>query len=365
MFKSTKKWIAKTILTALTVGSIQFSVLPVSTYAQEAGSPSASPNVTVQASNTLKVNVSDITLNQGKTKQVRLTYGGKAVAGSKATWTTSKASVATVKDGVITAKGKGTAKITAKYSGKSVAINVTVKEVKGLLEAKETKLTVKKGKKETISLTYDDKKLSGSKASWKTSNSSVATVKDGVVTAKGKGTATITATYKGNSVSITVTVDDQSKLEATKTKYSLEVGDEKTVRLKYDGDSLSASKASWSTSKSSVATVKNGKITAKGEGTATITATYKDQKVEIEVTVSKGDKLEADDDSITVKVGKKEKIKIKYNGKTISGKDVDWESSKTSIATVKDGTVTGKKKGTATITAEYKGEKVRIKVKVK
>lgn len=362
MFTRAKHWIATTILTVLTVSSIPF----FTAHAQEAVNAEASQPAAVQAAAaaTLKASVSSVKLNKGDTKKVTLTYDGKSVSPSKAAWTTSKSSVATVKDGVITAKGKGTATITATYSGKSVKIAVTVADQAGLA-AKQTKVTVKKGKKQTISLTYNDEKLSGSKATWSTSKSSVATVKDGVVTGKAKGTATITAKYKNETVTITVTVEDDAKLEATKTKYALQVGDKKDGKLKYDGKTLANSKATWTTSKADVATVSRGTITAKGEGTATITATYEGQKVEIEVTVSKADVLEADDDNISVKVGKKETITIKYNSKSVSGKDVKWKSSKTSIATVKDGVVTGKKKGSATITAEYKGEKVKIKVKVK
>lgn len=369
MFKRAKKWMTTTIVTAVTVSGIQFAFIQVPAHAQSANSVDIGQLAAVQAAAAkLKASVSSVKLDKGKTKKVTLTHNGKSLTPSKATWTTSKSTVATVKDGVITAKGKGTATITAKYSGESVKITVTVNEDGGLV-AKDSKVTVEKGKTKTISLTYDGEKLTGSKATWSTSKSSVATVKNGVITAKAKGTATITAKYKGESVSITVTVTDgkdskDGKLEASKTKYALQVGDKKSARLKYDGKTLTASQATWKTSKASVATVSKGKITAKGEGKATITATYKGQTVEIEVTVSPGDELEADNDKISVKAGKNETIKIKYKGKTISGKDVKWKSSKTAVATVKDGVVTGKKKGSATITAEYKGEQVKIRVKV-
>ncbi|MED1919931.1 Ig-like domain-containing surface protein, partial [Bacillus thuringiensis] len=105
--------------------------------------------------------------------------------------------------------------------------------------------------------------------------------------AKGKGTATITAKYKGYEVEIDIYVDTDSsgKLEADDTSISLKKGDKETVKLTYDGDTLSGSKATWRTNRSSVATVDNGVITAKGTGTATITAEYKGYEVEIEVTV--------------------------------------------------------------------------------
>ncbi|MGN7470259.1 Ig-like domain-containing protein [Brevibacillus sp. SAFN-007a] len=239
----------------------------------------------------LEANESNLSLKKGETKTIKLTYDAEKLAGSKATWKTSKSSVATISDGVVTAKAKGTATITAEYKGYKVEIEVSVDNgSSALLEANETKWKLKKGQEETISLKYNGEKLKGSKAEWKTSQSSVATVDDtGVVTAKKKGTATITATYKGQKVEIEVTVDDKGKnqLEAGNRSLRLAKGEEKTIALTYAGTKLSGSQASWSTSKSSVATVSmSGKVKAKAKGTATITAKYKGEEVTIKVTVN-------------------------------------------------------------------------------
>ncbi|QDS33595.1 Ig domain-containing protein [Brevibacillus brevis] len=320
----------------------------------------------------LEADVTQLKMEKGDKETIKLTYDDDKLSGSKATWKTSKSSVATVNDdGVVTAKSKGTTTITAKYKGYEVEVDVYVDtdSSSGKLEADETSLSLKKGDRDTIQLTYDDEKLSGSKATWKTSNSSVATVDDGVVTAKGQGTATITATYKGDKVEIRVKVDynNSGKLEVNDSTISLKKGERETVTLKYDGSSISNSNASWSTSRSSVATVSSsGMITATGKGKATITAQYKGEKVEIEVTVdSSSGMLEADDTSVTLKKGERETVKLRYDGDTISNSKASWKTSKSSVATVSSsGVITAKAKGTTTITATYKGEKVEIEVKV-
>ncbi|MGG4439646.1 Ig-like domain-containing protein [Brevibacillus fortis] len=319
----------------------------------------------------LEADVTKLKMEKGDKETIKLTYDDDKLSGSKATWKTSKSSVATVNDdGVVTAKGKGTATITAKYKGYEVEVEVYVDtDSSGKLEADETSISLKKGDRDTIQLTYDDERLSGSKATWKTSNSSVATVDDGVVTAKGQGTATITASYKGDKVEIRVNVDynNSGKLEVNDSTISLKKGERETVTLKYDGSSIGNSSASWSTSRSSVATVSSsGTITATGKGKATITAQYKGEKVEIEVTVdSSSGMLEADDTSVTLKKGERETVKLRYDGDTISNSKASWKTSKSSVATVtSSGTITAKGKGTATITATYKGEKVEIEVKV-
>ncbi|WJQ79429.1 Ig-like domain-containing protein [Brevibacillus brevis] len=319
----------------------------------------------------LEADVTKLKLEKGDKETIKLTYDDDKLSGSKATWKTSKSSVATVNDdGVVTAKSKGTATITAKYKGYEVEIEVYVDtDSSGKLEADETSISLKKGDKETVKLKYDGDTLSGSKATWRTSKSSVATVDNGVITAKGTGTATITAEYKGHKVEIDVKVDISGRLEAEETKISMKKGQQDFVLLKFDNERISLSSATWRTSNSSVATVNSsGVITAQAKGSATITAEYKGYKVEIDVKVdtsSSSDMLEASDTSISLKKGAKETIRLKYDGSSISGSKATWKTSKSSVATVSSsGTITAKAKGTATITATYKGEKVEIEVKV-
>lgn len=327
---------------------------------------------TVSNPDTLSANMTKTSMKKGSEQTVRLTFNNKTLENGKAIWSSSDTSVATVKNGVITAKASGSAIIAAQYKDLFVLIDVSVdSNSSGKLEASESKLKMDKGDTETIKLRYDDESLSGSKATWSTSKSSVATVDDGEVTAKGKGTAIITAKYKGDKVEIEVVVDgsgaSDGKLEADTDELSMKKGDTKTIKLTYDDKKLSGSKATWKTSKSSVATVKDGVVTAKAKGTATITAKYKSYEVEIEVTVKDSNSsgsLEVDDSSITIKKGKKETIDLYYDDKVLKGSKATWSTSNSSVATVKDGVVTAKKKGTATITAKYKNDSVKIKVTV-
>lgn len=331
----------------------------------------ATVRVTVDRAQTLEATKTEVSVKKGKKTNVSLKFAGSSLPGSRATWKTADKYVATVDDGEIKGVGEGSTVITASYKDQEVEIRVDVEgggNSDGKLEADVTQLKMEKGDKETIKLTYDDDKLSGSKATWKTSKSSVATVNDdGVVTAKGKGTATITAKYKGYEVEVDVYVDTDSsgKLEADDTSISLKKGDKETVKLKYDGDTLSGSKATWRTSRSSVATVDDGVITAKGTGTATITAEYRGHKVEIEVKVDLSGRLEAEETKISMKKGQQDFVLLKFDNERISLSSATWRTSNSSVATVNSsGVITAQGKGTATITAEYKGYKVEIDVKV-
>ena len=137
------------------------------------------------------------------------------------------------------------------------------------------KLTLVAGHKVTLSMRNTTRK-----PVWRSSKPSVATVSsNGVVTARKAGTTTITATIGGRNYTCKVTVKKAvfvSRIKLNKTSAPMLVG--KTLKLSC---TLSPAKSkltetyklTWSSSNKKVATVdSNGKVTAKGKGTAIITA---------------------------------------------------------------------------------------------
>ena len=67
----------------------------------------------------------------------------------------------------------------------------------------------------------------------------------------------------------------------------------------------------------------------------------------------------------SISVKKKKSYTIKVLAKAANSKKVTWSTSNKKIATVKNGKITGKKKGTATITVTQNGAKSKCKVTVK
>lgn len=237
-----------------------------------------------------------------------------------------------------------------------------------------TSVTLAKGKTTTLKATVTPENVSDKALIWKSSKTAVATVEQsGKVKAVGKGTATITVTTADGSLSASckVTVNIPSTKVKLNTK-KVYVVKGKSVNVKaimtpFD----STDKVTWSTSNKKVATVKNGKIKAKKTGTAKITAkTTSGKKATLKVyVVSKATK------STSIKLNKKN-LSIKkgatYNlvatVKPATSTDiVKWKSSNKKVATVDAfGTVTGKKKGKATITATTSsGKKYTCKITVK
>ena len=133
--------------------------------------------------------------------EVATTCDMKPIPLNEITWTSSNKKVATVNaKGVVTAKGAGTATITATYKGVSETCKITVK--KGTFKIKKMTLNVKKGKTAKIKVTVSPKKT----VKFKASSKIVKVNKKGVVKGVKKGTAKITVTYMGVKQTVTVKV---------------------------------------------------------------------------------------------------------------------------------------------------------------
>ena len=157
------------------------------------------------------------------------------------------------------------------------------------------------------------------------------------------------------------------------SSYSINVGKTKKISAKINGKKIKYSKNKskfiFKSSKKGVATVsEKGLITAKKAGTTKITVKLRSNKKvskKITVTVKGGSKgLDLDGTNVNYIVGSSGKIRTVYNGKVLGYGAPKYKTSNKKIATVSNGTITAKKKGTAKITVKYKGKKKKITVNV-
>ena len=122
-------------------------------------------------------------------------------------------------------------------------------------------------------------------------------------------------------------------------------------------------KAKWSSSKPKVASVTSeGYVTARSAGKAKITAVVGKKKLYCNVTVKvkPGEEVKMEFKDCKVQVGKTTRLRLM----NIVGL-ASWKSSNTKIATVNaNGDVTGRKTGSATITATYHCKRYTAKVTV-
>lgn len=250
-------------------------------------------------------------MNQPATQQLRFYVDNVESDPAEAKWTSSDPKVAAVNNGLVTAVDRGEAVITAAYHDVQVTCKVTVKAPLQAISLNKDTLTLRRPdtvvedtknildaqeKAENISTaalqvnftptdTTSDKTIV-----WTSANPKIATVKAdptdssrAIVTAVGTGDVKITAkaSKAGNKTAVcTVSV--------TAPIYRLELSDpgaegvEQTELFKGQSVSLNAeywpkdttsdNAVVWNTSNEKVATVKNGRVTAQGEGIAKITA---------------------------------------------------------------------------------------------
>lgn len=136
-----------------------------------------------------------------------------------------------------------------------------------------TSVTMGPGDTKRLTATVVMSDGSDAEVEWSTSDDKVATVIKGIISAKKAGTATITATAGGKSATCAVTVEDIA-VTLDKTTLALERWTEGqlTATVKKNGAAVQE-QVEWSSSDEQVVTVDaTGKVTAVGEGEATVTA---------------------------------------------------------------------------------------------
>ena len=341
-------------VTAVGVGS---AVITVTT---KDGSYSAKCNVTVVISVTgISLDKTSLTLDKGKTETLTATITPSDATNKNVTWKSSDESVVTVADGVVTAVGKGSATVSVttedgKYSAECyVKVNVPVTSV--TLDQKS--LTLDKGETTKLVATVNPSDASNKAVTWTSTNTSVVTVVDGVVTAVGKGSAIVkVVTVDGNKVaacSVTVKIPVES-VSLNKTSLDLVKGATETLKATVLPENANNKSVTWTSSDTSVATVSNsGLVTAVGGGKAEITVTTADRGLTatcyVNVTVPVTG-VTLDKKVLTLDKGTSALLTATLNPSDATNKAVTWTSEDESVVKVTDGVVTAVGKGSTIVT---------------
>ena len=222
----------------------------------------------------------------------------------------------------------------------------------------KSKTTIGIGYSEVLKYTLSED-LNSSNIIWTSSNKSVVTVQNGTITGISEGKAVITASVGRNRVTCTVTVSSSyipvSGIKLNKSILNMLVGSSEILTQTINPSNATNKNVTWSSSDASVATVENGKITAKKVGTAIITVTASGYRATCTVKVIDSIELKAisiNKSNITIKEKTTEKLSITYNPSNATNKKITWKSSDENVVKVdSSGNITAISAGTATITA--------------
>lgn len=299
-------------------------------------------------------------------------------ANEKLVWESDNESVARVVNGDITAVGVGVAKIMVK--GKNVtsnAVTVTVIDKFAVTGVKlnESEKSLQVGDSFTLTATVLPEDARDKTVTWSSDKESVATVKDGVVTAVSPGTAIIKVTAGAGAFSATCSVTVEERIiEITEISYpednqtiNLKMGESYTIKVKVAPDNaneiLKVSPAincpvTWKRDKVQGTPYWNVTVTAiykEGRGSLAIDSKNYSTQCFVSVTKVPVTGISLDVSETSMRVGQTLTLTSRVSPSDASIKDVIWESSDKTVAYVsQSGIVTAKSGGKVTITAKSK-----------
>ena len=313
------------------------------------GENSATCAVTVQD---YSISLSETELILFERESRTLSVSG-APSGSSVSWSSSDSGVATVNGGTVRAVGNGTTTITAQVSinGRTFSDSCAVTVNSGSITLSKLNVSLYVGGSETISATtipydYD--------VSWNSSDTTVATVSSGRITAISSGSTTVTASfsYGGKTYSQRVSVRvNEANVTLSHSTVTLSPGKSTSI-IAYttpDGQSVS-----WSSANPNIATVIDGTITAVNSGKTEIYASFTVQGVTFSdccvVEVSKP-QFSISSSSLELDVGEDTTLSIDGNV-NFALRDIYWISSNPDVASISQyGRVEALSGGRTTITA--------------
>ncbi|WP_337603678.1 Ig-like domain-containing protein [Anaerotignum lactatifermentans] len=312
----------------------------------------------------------EIVLVDGSSEKLTATVEPTNATNKNVTWSSDHEAIATVdQNGTVTARRGGQATITvttadgSKTATCTVRVRIQIGEPVQSVGLNKTELALEVGKTGTLEAKVEPSDATNKNVTWSSSNSEVATVDNGVVTAVSAGEAIITVTTEDGAKTATckVTVNAPQTVPVTgvtldKAELTLEEGSTGTLTATVAPQNATNNTVTWSSSNPEFVTVANGTVTAVSAGTATITVTTADGNHKATCTVTvipktvqvSGIQVQG---SASVYVGGSTKLTATVTPTNATNQKVTWSSNNESVATVgTDGTVTAVSAGTATIT---------------
>jgi len=301
-------------------------------------------------------------LTEGESLTLVATVSPDNATDKTITWTSSDETVATVKDGIVTTLKSGEVTITAKSGEQTATCQVTVKAkvipVTGITLDKST-AELTEGETLTLVATVSPDNATDKTITWTSSDETVATVKDGIVTTLKSGEVTITAKSGEQTATCQVTVKAKvipvTGITLDKSTAELTEGETITLVATVAPDNATDKTVTWTTSDETVATVKDGIVTTLKSGEVTITAKAGEQtatcQVTVKVKVIPVTGITLDKSTAELTEGETLILVATVSPDNATDKTITWTSSDVTVATVKDGIVTTLKAGEVTITA--------------
>jgi len=317
---------------------------------------------------------STATLKTENTLKLTATVVPSAASNKTLIWESTDNTIATVNGGVVTAHKPGnvTIKAISEDGGHIGTCEITVLPNTISVEKvtlNETSKTIKIGESLVLRETIEPSNATNKNVTWESSNQEIAKVTESrIVTGLKQGTVTITVTTEDGNKKATcqVTIEPDvapvisvAGVSLNESSKIIKIGETLTLIQTVTPQNATNKNVTWESSNVNVATVVGGKVTAISEGETTITVTTEDGNkkatciVKVEKNVINVDSVRLSKTNETIKEGATLSLNATILPVDATNKNVTWESSNESVATVDEsGIVTGIKEGTTTITVK-------------
>ncbi|WP_419002911.1 Ig-like domain-containing protein, partial [Anaerotignum lactatifermentans] len=289
----------------------------------------------------------EIVLVEGSSEKLTATVEPTNATNKNVTWSSDHEAIATVdQNGTVTARRGGQATITvttadgSKTATCTVRVRIQIGEPVQSVGLNKTELALEVGKTGTLEAKVEPSDATNKNVTWSSSNSEVATVDNGVVTAVSAGEAIITVTTEDGAKTATckVTVNAPQTVPVTgvtldKAELTLEKGSTGTLKATVEPQNATNNTVTWSSSNPEFATVDNGVVTAVSAGEAIITAKAGDKTATCTVTVAKADvaveSVTLNQSSLELVAGKEATLTATVKPDNATNRTVAWESNAT------------------------------------
>ena len=331
---------------------------------------SATQTVNVFENQTIeKIEVSndDVTLVVDDTIQLYASVKPSDANQSVTWWRVDEKIAIVTPSGLVTGVNYGETKIIATaVDGTNAIVNVKVQDKSRAVEGvsiNQNDFSLDVGKTKRLTVKISPPNATDQKVTWSSSNPNIVTVNsNGDVKGIAPGTSTITVkTISGGfTASINVTVKKvqiikETDIQLSIPKLSIFVGKSTTVQARILPANATYKDLKWTSNNSNVATVSNGTIYGKGEGTAIIKVTSHhglSKSFIVKVSSISVSNISLSDSNRKINIGEQYALIATITPSDATNKKVTWTSSDNSIISVNEkGVVTPHKVGKAIITA--------------
>ena len=318
--------------------------------------------VSEPSASSVSISPSKLELTEGNSGYLNATvYPSSAT--QTVTWATSNSSVATVSSsGKVTAIAGGNCTITAKTSNNrsaSATVKVLPKKVAPTsISLSQESVEIEEGANTRLSATVLPANATTA-IRWSTSDNSIATAQDGLITGVSAGECTVSATTdNGLTASASVVVKAKEilpeSIELSSSSIQMKVGEKASLTARVMPENVTTV-LTWSTTNQAVATVADGEVTATGEGECVVTVkTQNGLEASCNISVTKPvvlpQSIALSENSLELEEGERQTVTAKVNPSD-AVYTLTWTSSDNNVATVLNGTVYGVSAGECTVTA--------------